>query len=34
MNTTMRLNTEKICALAYNGREALNKVIQSVKLYR
>ena len=34
MNTSMRLNTEKLCSLAYNGREALNKVIQSVNEFR
>ena len=34
MNTSMRLNTEKLCSLAYNGREAFNKVIQSVHEFR
>ena len=34
MNTSMRLNTEKLCSLAYNCREAFNKVIQSVHEFR
>jgi CheY-like chemotaxis protein len=31
---TMRVNTESVCSLAYNGREALNKVIKSVNEFR
>jgi CheY-like chemotaxis protein len=34
MNTAMKLDTEKLCSLAYNGREALNKVIQSTHEFK
>jgi len=30
-NTCLKLETESICSLAYNGREAFEKVVQSVQ---
>jgi len=30
LNTSLKLETETICSLAYNGREAFEKVVQSV----
>jgi len=33
LNTTLKLNTEELCSLAYNGREACKKVVESVHAF-
>jgi len=33
LNTSLKLNTEDLCSLAYNGREAVRKIIESVQAF-
>jgi len=34
LNTSLKLNTAELCSLAYNGREAVKKVVESVQAFR